>query len=62
MITICGVGGLGKTRLAIELARRLRYGSGPLEFDEVYWVPLAAFSDPETVPELLASGLGIASV
>jgi ATP/maltotriose-dependent transcriptional regulator MalT len=27
LLTICGVGGLGKTRLAIELAKQLRDGA-----------------------------------
>ena len=63
LVTICGVGGLGKTRLAIELARRLRSDPPSVrDFHEVFWVPLAAVTDPETVPEMLATGLGIASV
>ena len=63
LVTICGVGGLGKTRLAIELARRFRSNSVPLRaFDEVFWIPLSAVTDPEAVPEMLATGLGLASI
>ena len=37
-------GGAGKTRLAIEVAKRSRAHSGAIEDCEVYWVPLAARS------------------
>ena len=61
LITICGVGGLGKTRLAIELARSLRSDPGPEgPFDEVVWVPLIAVTDGEAVAAAAAAGLGLA--
>ena len=43
IVTVCGVGGAGKTRLAIEVAKRSRDRSGSIENGgEVYWVPLGA--------------------
>jgi predicted ATPase len=61
LITICGIGGLGKTRLAIELARSLRSDPGPVgPLDEVVWVPLIAVTDGGTVAAVAAAGLGLA--
>src|SRR5438552_12194585 len=55
LVTLSGVGGVGKTRLAIELA---------VELDEVFtdgvWlVELAPVGDPASVPAALATALGI---
>jgi hypothetical protein len=51
LVTICGVGGAGKTRLAIEVAKRSRAGYGPTgNGGEVYWVPVGAVADPTEVP------------
>lgn len=46
LVTICGVGGAGKTRPAIEAAKRSRAHSGAIADHEVYWVPLASVIDP----------------
>jgi hypothetical protein len=46
LVTVCGVGGAGKTRLAIEAAKRSRAHSGTVEVYEVSWVPLVAVGDP----------------
>lgn len=54
LVTICGVGGAGKTRLAIEVAKRWRSGA---RGEEVHWVSLAEIGDPETVPRSVASAL-----
>ena len=59
LVTICGVGGAGKTRLAIETAKRHRTHSGAIEDYEVYWVPLAAVADPTEVPTAVATGIGL---
>ncbi|HEX5818857.1 MAG TPA: NB-ARC domain-containing protein, partial [Gemmatimonadales bacterium] len=55
LLTLCGAGGSGKTRLAIEIARRAtaRFPDG------VAWVDLAALEDPRLVPQQAAAALGI---
>ena len=55
LITLTGVGGVGKTRLATEVAARLAD-----EFpDGVWFFELAAVSDPAAVPDAVAPVLGI---
>lgn len=55
LVTLTGVGGVGKTRLAIEIGAEL---SG--EFDDGVWiVELAGIRDPGSVPAALATVLGI---
>ncbi|MCV7442874.1 adenylate/guanylate cyclase domain-containing protein [Mycobacterium paraense] len=55
LVTLTGVGGVGKTRLAIEVATRLAD-----EFpDGVWFFELAAVSDPAAIPDAVASVLGI---
>lgn len=59
LVTLCGVGGAGKSRLAIEVARRLaEAGDHPFP-DGVFWVPLVALIDPAGVPRAVASALGL---
>jgi len=58
LVTICGVGGAGKTRLGIEVAKRNRYHAGAFGDYEVYWVPLAAVADPAEVPTAVADRAG----
>ena len=55
LITLVGPGGTGKTRLALQAAAE------SLEHfaDGVWWVPLAAVSDPENVVQAIAAPLGI---
>ena len=61
LVTVCGVGGAGKTRLAIEAAKRHRARSAVTEDGgEVYWVPLGAVVDPTQVPAAVATGIGLA--
>jgi len=60
LVTVCGVGGAGKTRLAIEVARRQRSARRAAEdWVEVYWVPLGAVTDPTEVSAAVASGVGL---
>jgi predicted ATPase/class 3 adenylate cyclase len=55
LMTLTGVGGVGKTRLALEVAARLAD-----EFPDGVWVfELAAVTDPAAVPEAVTAVLGI---
>src|SRR5260221_2730783 len=55
LLTLTGAGGSGKTRLALQVATDLLE-----EFEHgVWWVELAALSDPLLVPQVVASALGI---
>jgi predicted ATPase len=55
LVTLTGVGGVGKTRLALEVAGRLVD-----EFpDGVWFFELAAVADPAAVPDAVAAVLGI---
>jgi predicted ATPase len=55
LVTLTGVGGVGKTRLALKVAARLAD-----EFpDGVWFFELAAVTDPAAVPDALAAVLGI---
>jgi len=55
LVTLTGVGGVGKTRLALEVAVRLAD-----EFPDGVWVfELAAVTDPAAVPDAVGSVLGI---
>ena len=55
LVTLTGVGGVGKTRLALEVAAQL--GD---EFPDGVWLfELAAVTDPAAVPDAVAAVLGI---
>jgi predicted ATPase len=55
LVTLTGVGGVGKTRLALEVAARLVD-----EFPDGVWLfELAAVTDPAAVPDAVAAVLGI---
>lgn len=55
IVTLTGVGGVGKTRLALAVAIRLTD-----EFpDGIWFFELAAISDPASVPDAVAAVLGI---
>ena len=55
LVTITGPGGIGKSRLALELARDVveHFPSG------VYFVPLAGISDPGSIAFVIAQTLGV---
>lgn len=55
LVTLTGVGGVGKTRLALEVGAQLAD-----EFPDGVWVfELAAVTDPAAVPDAVAAVLGI---
>src|SRR5829696_4918744 len=55
MLTLTGPGGTGKTRLALQAGADLLD-----EFDDgVFFVALAAITDPELVPSAIAEALGV---
>lgn len=57
MVTLTGVGGVGKTRLAVQVAAELLD-----EFPDGVWlVELASVGDPAAVPDVVATALGITS-
>jgi predicted ATPase/predicted Ser/Thr protein kinase len=55
LVTVTGPGGIGKTRLALEVASRLveRFSGG------VHFVPLSAVGDPALLPTAILQTLGI---
>jgi predicted ATPase/DNA-binding CsgD family transcriptional regulator len=55
LVTLTGPGGVGKTRIAIEVLRRMKETG----FDTVAFVPLAAIHEPDLVPPAIAQALGI---
>jgi predicted ATPase len=55
LVTVTGPGGVGKTRLACEVARR----AGARFADGVWLVELAAVQDPAQVPAAVAAAMGI---
>jgi predicted ATPase/class 3 adenylate cyclase len=55
LVTLTGAGGVGKTRLALEVAAR-RADEFP---DGVWFFELAAVTDPAAVPDAVAAVLGI---
>jgi predicted ATPase len=55
LVTLTGVGGVGKTRLALEVATRVA-----ADFSDGIWlIELASVGDPAAVPEAVAAVLGI---
>jgi predicted ATPase len=55
LVTLTGVGGVGKTRLALEVAAQLAD-----EFPDGVWVfELAAVTDPASIPDAVAAVLGV---
>jgi predicted ATPase/DNA-binding SARP family transcriptional activator len=55
LVTLTGTGGVGKTRLAIEVARAARTGFS----DGVWFVDLAPVSEPAAVTDAFASALSV---
>jgi predicted ATPase/class 3 adenylate cyclase/DNA-binding NarL/FixJ family response regulator len=55
LVTLTGIGGVGKTRLAVEVGGEVA-GEYP---DGVWLIDLASLSDPDSVPAAIAAALGI---
>ena len=55
LVTLTGVGGIGKTRLGLEAAQRLRV----LFSDDVGFVELSSLANPDLVPITVAIALGL---
>jgi len=56
LLTLTGPGGIGKTRLSLQLAADT-VQSFP---DGVYFVPLSAVTDPDLIPSVIAQSIGLA--
>src|SRR6202163_3157560 len=54
-VSIVGPGGIGKTTVAISVAHALADGF----HDAVFFIDLAALTDPQLVPTAIASALGL---
>lgn len=61
LVTIAGAGGSGKTRLAVEVSRRIvRTPVGPpSDAEELWWIDLAPITDPGHVAHACARVLGV---
>jgi predicted ATPase/class 3 adenylate cyclase len=55
LVILTGSGGVGKTRLAIEVGRRII----PIYSDGIWLIELAALTDPRLVPQTAVDALGI---
>ncbi len=55
LVTLVGLGGAGKSRLAVETARRV----GDQYRDGVWWVDMAAIADPELADRTIGMALGV---
>lgn len=55
ILTLTGVGGVGKTSLALEVARRI----APDQDGGAWLVELAPVADPDRVPDAVAGSLGV---
>lgn len=57
LVTLAGLGGIGKTSLALQVARRLRDDFA----DQVFFVPLQSVISPQSVPSAVLEHLGVSA-
>src|ERR1700694_107996 len=55
LLTFTGTGGIGKTRLSLQVARELRYDFP----DGVFFISLASVTEPDLVTLVIAQTLGL---
>ena len=55
LVTLTGAGGVGKTRLAVQIAARL----APISATALWYVDLAPITDPDVVPVAVTRALGL---
>lgn len=55
LVTLTGIGGVGKTRLALQAANEMRRAFP----DGVYFVELASLTDPDLMPQAVRDALGL---
>lgn len=60
LVTLTGIGGSGKTRLALEVATELAINDTPT--DGVWWVELASLLNPDLVSQTVSGVLGLREV
>lgn len=60
LLTLTGAGGSGKTRLALQVAAEMCIDESAT--DGVWWVELASLTNPDLVPQSVASALGVREI
>jgi predicted ATPase/transcriptional regulator with XRE-family HTH domain len=59
LLSLLGAGGIGKTRLALEIATRLYAQGSPLFADGIYYIQLAPIESVERIIHAIASALSL---
>lgn len=59
LLTLTGAGGIGKTRLALELSWKLVGDAATIFKDGIHFIPLASLSDPNLLASTIAEALNI---